>query len=525
MTTSLKVIYQNVSGGTQSVTVNRPNYTYTYVIEPLRFLNLTPTDAGIVEAQFGKLELPIWLLTEGTPVPPTPTPTGTTSDDIPEGTINRYYHTDVARADLLTNSITNGDVTHAPTSDAIFDALAAGALGEANTASNASAGTGLGIFKNKSGVDLVFKKLKAGSNISLSAGTDDITIDSTSGAGEANTASNSSSGTGTGAIFKTKAGVDLIFKKIKAGTNVSITNGIDDVTIDATGGSGETNTASNSSSGTGTGNVFKSKVGVDLVFKKVKAGSNVTVTDGTDDVTIAGTGEANTASNSSAGIGTGTIFKVKSGVDLVLKKIKAGSNISITNGTDDITIDSTSGSGEANTASNSSSGTGTGNVFKTKAGVDLIFKKIKAGTNVTITDGTDDITIDASSGGSTLQKYSLGTVGEEIHVWATGLGITYLRAGTTGTFTIPSGIRLMSARLRLPMATIGGTSFTVVFGDNGGFDGNSSSANSFQPMVQNWREDTGAQVAVSSIIPGGLYDRIQVNAFAINQTNLLRMSW
>lgn len=91
------------------------------------------------------------------------------------------------------------------------------------------------------------------------------------GGGEANTAANV--GTGAGLIFRDKTSVTLNLKTIKAGTGVTITNNTDDITLDATGaGGGETNTASNfGSSGTG---LWKDKNGVDLRFYKIASANN-----------------------------------------------------------------------------------------------------------------------------------------------------------------------------------------------------------------------------------------------------------
>lgn len=62
----------------------------------------------------------------------------------------------------------------------------------------------------------------------------------------------------------------------------------------------------------------------------------------------------------------------------------------------DLGLPAVSGEGEANTASNLGSGAG---VFASKSGVDLRFKSIKAGANVTITPSGTEIEIAAAGGG------------------------------------------------------------------------------------------------------------------------------
>ena len=66
-------------------------------------------------------------------------------------------------------------------------------------------------------------------------------INSVIASGETNTASNVGVGDG---VFKQKTGVDLEFKSLVAGSNVNLVNGVNELTINATS-SGETNTASN----------------------------------------------------------------------------------------------------------------------------------------------------------------------------------------------------------------------------------------------------------------------------------------
>ena len=113
------------------------------------------------------------------------------------------------------NSVTN-----------VWEPIAMSSGGQDNTASNV--GTGEGVFAQKVGVDLQFKSLIAGTNITLSSDGTSITISSTD-TGEANTASNL--GTGEG-LSTTKAGVNLPFKSLIGGTATTLSSDANEVTID-----------------------------------------------------------------------------------------------------------------------------------------------------------------------------------------------------------------------------------------------------------------------------------------------------
>ena len=85
-------------------------------------------------------------------------------------------------------------------------------VGEINDSSNSGGGEGLALAK--SGVDLPFKSIVAGANITLNSSATELEIVSTAVGGEDNTSSNS--GTGEG-LALTKVGVDLPMKIYNGG--------------------------------------------------------------------------------------------------------------------------------------------------------------------------------------------------------------------------------------------------------------------------------------------------------------------
>jgi hypothetical protein len=153
--------------------------------------------------------------------------------------------------------------------------------------------------------------------------------------------------------------------------------------------------------GTNKGSFFpKDVAGITEGFFKDDQGRDIQLTDDGSPAGGGGAGEANDGSN--VGSGAGNVYKDKDGVTLRFRKIKAGTNVTVTEVGDDITIDAAGGAGEANDGANVGTGAG---VYKDKDGVNIRLKSIKAGTNVTIDEAADDLTINASGGGGSSDEY------------------------------------------------------------------------------------------------------------------------
>ncbi len=149
--------------------------------------------------------------------------------------------------------------------------------------------------------------------------------------------------------------------------------------------------------GAGTGLSFRDKVGDVLNFKSLIGGTNVTVTDNADDITIdaASAGEANLGAN--VGAGEGDVFRDKTGVTLNFKTILAGTNITVTNNADTVEIASAAGVGEANTISSQGGGTFPLTATVPKSGVDLRVISVSNGNGMNAALATDVLTLAVAS--------------------------------------------------------------------------------------------------------------------------------
>lgn len=258
------------------------------------------------------------------------------------------------------------------------------------------------------------------------------------GGGEANTVSNEgASGEG---LFIQKAGVNFEFKKLIAGTGVTFGVGGDTLTLNAsTGGLTDTDDLPEGST--------------NFYYTEARVNANASVA-------------ANTAKISADG-------SIATHSDVVLTSPSNGQILEY-NGSNWVNVANSGGSGEANTASNLAGDEG---IFTTKSGVDLPFKSLTAGTNVSLSSDANTITINSTGGGaSAINDLSDVTISSP----ANGEVLTY-NAGTwenaaagagsaavvAGFITIPTAGSLSA---RIAAATGLPAGWSLVLGNDGSVD-------------------------------------------------------
>lgn len=245
----------------------------------------------------------------------------------------------------------------------------------------ANIGSGAKVFESRSGYTYNLRSIVAGTNVTLQETSNGIVVNANppSVIGEANTGSNVGAGVG---IYAGKQDVDLRFKSLVAGSNITITPNTNTVTISSVGG--EIITASNIGSGAG---IFSAKVGTDLRFKSLIAGTGTQLNQTSNAIEILNTGVV-TVANTGSGAG---IFASKSGTQVNLKSIVAGSNISIAETGENITISASGGGSGGNTeAANVGGGEG---LYRDKTGDTLNFKSLLAGPGVDVTSDANTVTV------------------------------------------------------------------------------------------------------------------------------------
>jgi len=244
------------------------------------------------------------------------------------------YHTPIAEgaeADAATFNAPLGELdAELVSQDGRLDTIEAAGTGEDNTASNVGT-AGVGVFKQKSGVDLEFKKINAGSakvTITDDTGNDEVDIDvdpaqiahgdlqDTGTSTHAQIDTHLGSTSNPHSVTAAQAGAVATADHTKA-THDAL--GIEAADLDIGGMSAEASPTT----------------GDKLVVERSGTRKKIDW----DDLPGSG-GESNTASNvGTAGVG---VFKQKSGVDLEFKKINAGSSkVSIADdtGNDEVDID------------------------------------------------------------------------------------------------------------------------------------------------------------------------------------------
>lgn len=223
-----------------------------------------------------------------------------------------------------------------------------------------------------------------GTGISITAIDDnadeeiDVTIAATGGAGGGHTIRDE------GSDMTARAGLDFIGDVVTLGDNAGTDS--TDVIIDAIGNAGNV--------GAGGVGVFKQKTGSVLELKKINAGSSkIAVVDDAPNSTVGiDIVEANLSPMAGA---NGTVGGAKG----LVPAPAATDNTKVLYGNGTWQTPPGASGGEANTTSNAGTGADGAGLVLPKSGVDLPLKRLKAGANITLNESANSVEIVGQAGG------------------------------------------------------------------------------------------------------------------------------
>lgn len=208
------------------------------------------------------------------------------------------------------------------------------------------------------------------------------------------TVTTSTVGSGS-SVVQQVVGNNIIFKTLVAGTNITLVDGPNTIEIDATGGGGGGGITTISGAG-GDETLVKVGTAPTAELKGLTAGTGISLVGGADDVTLAVTNGADTVTLSNAGTGS-TLVVSSAGPTLSTKSLTAGAGINFTVTANDIAIDAPGGA----TYSIADAGAGDETLINDGTGPAFLLKKITAGTGITLgSDGTQ-VTITNAGVGTT----------------------------------------------------------------------------------------------------------------------------
>lgn len=182
---------------------------------------------------------------------------------------------------------------------------------------------------------------------------------------------------GSGAGIFRDGNVNL--RSVLGSPDISVTQQADTITVDYNGtASGESTNCNN----VGTGNPIH-KAGTNCSAFSLIAGNDITITNTTDDYTIASTATEESTDCTMATSPTTEILKSSSGGDCIFRGLTANGGITFTQNTNDIAV--------ASWCDN----TGTGEAICEQSGSGNDINSLIAGAGMAITDTTGDLKLDA----------------------------------------------------------------------------------------------------------------------------------